>query len=148
MKRSLLLFVVVNIICVNAYADTLLLAHGYLGSAQQWQYAGIVEQLNESGWRNAGELKLVNKVVKAKSVTISAPRRLYSLNLQSEKSIDDQALQLHQYIEYIRQQHFGEQIILVGHSVGGVVARLYMVEHAKNDLIALITIASPHLGTD
>jgi triacylglycerol lipase len=36
----------------------------------------------------------------------------------------------------------------VGHSAGGVVARLFMVQYGKPKVRALITIASPHLGTE
>jgi pimeloyl-ACP methyl ester carboxylesterase len=38
--------------------------------------------------------------------------------------------------------------ILAGHSAGGVLARLYMVQHPEAGVTALITIASPHRGTD
>ena len=136
------------LISANVQADTLLLAHGYMGSSQQWHRAGIVEQLDQAGWRDVGGLKLVNEVVQAQKFVPSVTRRMYTLSFQSENSLHDQAKQMHKYVEHIRQQHPDEQIILIGHSAGGVVARLYMVEQDNDDLIALITIASPHLGTD
>ena len=40
-----------------------------------------------------------------------------------------------------------EEIILVGHSAGGVVARLMVVEKVVDNIKTLITIAAPHLGT-
>ena len=36
---------------------------------------------------------------------------------------------------------------MVGHSAGGVLARLYLVRQPDSGVDALITIASPHLGT-
>ncbi len=135
-------------VCNNVQADTLLLAHGYMGSSQQWHRAGIVTQLDRVGWHHAGNLNLVNEVVRVQKLVPSGMRRMYTLSFQSEKSIQAQAEQMHKYVEHIRQHHPDEQIILVGHSAGGVVARLYMVEQYRDDLIALITIASPHLGTD
>ena len=132
----------------NTQADTLLLLHGYMGSTYEWQRSGIVNTLHDSGWRDAGSLHIVDNVVQKKKKPGPNLRRSYTLALQSENSIEDQATQLDRYVEYVRAKHPGEQIIFIGHSAGGVVARLYMVEQRQQDLIALITIASPHLGTD
>ena len=93
-------------------------------------------------------MQLDNETVRSSGNRQSQTRRLYKAALSSEQAIENQARQLHHYVEYIRKQHAGEQIIFVGHSAGGIVARLYMVEQVSDDLIALITIASPHLGTD
>jgi pimeloyl-ACP methyl ester carboxylesterase len=41
-----------------------------------------------------------------------------------------------------------QAILITGHSAGGVVARLFMVEHPEDRVAALITLASPHLGAD
>jgi triacylglycerol lipase len=38
--------------------------------------------------------------------------------------------------------------MIAGHSAGGVVGRLLMVDHPEAGIAALITIASPHLGAD
>lgn len=55
---------------------------------------------------------------------------------------------LEQYLNFIQKQHPYESLILSGHSAGGVLARLYMVRHPDTPIGALITFASPHLGTD
>lgn len=135
-----------------ASADTVLLLHGYLGSSYEWQRSGIVQQLDATSWRDAGVLAINDdRVIAQKDKTnkeeTRSTRRVYSVELTSEQSIDTQADQLDQYIKYVRHWHPGEQIILVGHSAGGVVARLYMVKNPNDDLGALVTIASPHLGT-
>lgn len=149
MKIFIALFWLLLCVCsASAQADTLLLLHGYLGSTQEWDRVGIVEQLDSAGWSNAGVLQLNNEVVQSSGDRHLRTRRLYKVALSSEQPVEDQARQLHHYVEYVRTQHAGEQIILVGHSVGGIVARMYMVERPNADLIALITIASPHLGTD
>lgn len=129
-------------------ADTLLLLHGYLGSSQDWNHSGIVDHLDAAGWSNAGALKFHNKIIHSSKSKELRTRRLYTVELASAQSIETQSRQFHHYVEYVRKQYVGEQIILVGHSAGGIVARLYMVERPNTDLIALITIASPHLGTD
>jgi triacylglycerol lipase len=58
-----------------------------------------------------------------------------------------QARALDRYIDYVRKQHPHSGLVLVGHSAGGVLARLYMVQHDEDAFAALITIASPHLGS-
>ncbi len=129
------------------YADTILLLHGYLGSSYEWQRSNIVEQLDDVGWLNAGVLNINDNRVIASNMDHNYTRRVYCLELTSEKPIDAQVKQLDQYIEYVRHWHADEQVILIGHSAGGVVARSYMVNKPNADLAALVTIASPHLGT-
>lgn len=131
-----------------ASADTIVLLHGYLGSPQEWKRADIVQQLDEVNWRDAGVLNIKGDRVFASKENQQSTRRVYRIQLESEQSIDFQAKQLDQYLEYIRHAHAHEQIILLGHSAGGIVARNYMVQTQSEDVTALITIASPHLGTN
>ena len=147
MKKFLALFIFLSA-SSSIQADTLVLLHGYLGSSHEWKHSGIVQQLDEAGWRDAGVLSIRQERVVTSYEKNNYTRRLYSVELESEQSIDDQADQLDQYIEYIRHSHPEQQIILIGHSAGGVVARLYMVKNPNTDLGALVTIASPHLGTE
>ncbi len=144
---SLIILAVVSLMPVNAFADTILLLHGYLGSTHEWQRANIVQQLDSVSWHDAGELSIQEDRVLANKDRIQTTRRVYRLQLDSEQSIDFQANQLAQYLEYVQHWHPGEQTILVGHSAGGVVARLFMVKNPSSEVSALITIASPHLGT-
>ncbi len=58
-----------------------------------------------------------------------------------------QAYQLRQILQAINQTNPGEPVVLVGHSAGGVVARAALVRGGAKNVKALITIASPHLGT-
>ena len=55
---------------------------------------------------------------------------------------------LEQYLDVIRNLYPHESLLLVGHSAGGVLGRLYMVTHPDKPVGVLITIASPHLGTE
>ena len=128
------------------HADTVLLLHGYLSSSQEWHRSGIVGQLESVGWNDAGVLETVDDRVQSSKQNPFYTRRLYSVELPSEKPIDKQVKRLDQYVKYVRNKHADEQIILVGHSAGGIVARLYMVQKPQSDLTALVTIASPHQG--
>jgi len=146
-KINALVCVLVCSLPSMVYADTVLLLHGYLGSSFEWQRSSIVEQLDDVGWLNAGVLHINEDRVMPSNEDHNYTRRVYSLELASEKPIDAQAKQLDQYINYVRHWHVDEQIILIGHSAGGIVARSYMVNKPNADLTALVTIASPHLGT-
>jgi pimeloyl-ACP methyl ester carboxylesterase len=132
---------------VCSYADTVLLLHGYLGSSQEWHRSGVVNQLDSVGWYDAGVLTIHADSVQPTKKETTHVRRTYSVELPSEQSIDKQAKWLDRYIKFIQHRHVGEQIILVGHSAGGIVARLYMVQNPQQNINALVTIASPHLGT-
>lgn len=130
-----------------SYADTILLLHGYLGSSQEWQRSGVNDQLAEVGWKNSGVLTIQGDRVQASKVPSTNVQRVYSVELPSEQSIDKQAKWLDHYVKFVQHKYKDEQIILVGHSAGGIVARFYMVQNPLQNLSALITIASPHLGT-
>ncbi len=130
-----------------SHADTVLLLHGYLSTSQEWKRSGVVDQLDSFGWNNSGVLNIQGDRVRSSQSSSSNVRRIYRVELPSEQSIDKQAKSLNEYVKFVQHHHKGEQIILVGHSAGGIVARLYMVQHPKQNISALITIASPHLGT-
>jgi pimeloyl-ACP methyl ester carboxylesterase len=59
-----------------------------------------------------------------------------------------QSKHLVRYLAYLHGKYPDSALILVGHSAGGVLARLYMVQHPKTAVAALVTIASPHRGTE
>jgi triacylglycerol esterase/lipase EstA (alpha/beta hydrolase family) len=70
----------------------------------------------------------------------------YTLDLPPRSPIALQASLLDSYLQaiYALRQ---EPLTLVGHSAGGVVARTWLVRTPTVPVNALITIASPHLGT-
>jgi pimeloyl-ACP methyl ester carboxylesterase len=76
-----------------------------------------------------------------------AANKFYAVDLPSEAPVLLQVFQLNQMLEMIASSHPGEPIILAGHSAGGVVARTALVRGNHPAVSALITIASPHLGT-
>ncbi len=135
-------------ISVPAHADIMLLIHGFLGHAFSWERSGINTELQRMGWIHAGMFEgspfgpqlLVTQ-------HNSANNLVYTATLPSETPVMVQADVLKNIIDIIQQQHPDEQLILVGHSAGGVVARTLLVRHQPANIKALITIASPHVGT-
>jgi pimeloyl-ACP methyl ester carboxylesterase len=155
-----------------AAADVMLLIHGYLGDASSWEKSGINTELHRSGWSRAGMFRgspygpqlfvtdTINKAniqpadkdngskKKSSSDKNSQNNNLvYVATLPSETPIMVQADVLKVIIEQIDQLHPDEALILVGHSAGGIVARMVLIRHQLKNVKALITIASPHVGT-
>ncbi len=129
-------------------ADVLVLVHGYLGSADSWERSGINTILDEHGWKRTG--LFVAGGAQPKLLTtdnLEADNNVYAVNLPSEAPVVVQADMLLGMLAQIRQLHGSEAITIVGHSAGGVVARLALVRGGAQNVTRLITIASPHTGT-
>nr|WP_315257698.1 alpha/beta fold hydrolase [uncultured Duganella sp.] len=62
-------------------------------------------------------------------------------------SIDDFAPQIHAAVERLRKATGSAQVILVGHSMGGLVARAYLRRHGSAHIARVITLGTPHHGT-
>jgi pimeloyl-ACP methyl ester carboxylesterase len=128
----------------TTHAQVAILIHGHLSSGETWARHGILAALAHDGWGYGGHL------VTNRSIPASAPRyarTVYTANLLSTAPLPDQAAALEQQLQTVQRRHPDEDIILVGHSAGGVVARLLLVEYGPQQVTRLITIASPHIGT-
>ncbi|MBF0127402.1 MAG: alpha/beta fold hydrolase [Magnetococcales bacterium] len=75
-------------------------------------------------------------------------RAYLTVDLPSEAPLLVQAKQLSAGVQAVRKRRGAEPVVLIGHSAGGVVARLAMVKEPDLRVHGLITIAAPHLGTD
>ncbi|PKO86439.1 MAG: lipase [Betaproteobacteria bacterium HGW-Betaproteobacteria-12] len=56
--------------------------------------------------------------------------------------------QLHQRIEAVCAATGAKQVTLIGHSMGGLIARSYLARHGIARVAQLITLATPHAGTE
>lgn len=73
---------------------------------------------------------------------------LYTINLDPEfVSIDTYADQLAARVEQICAIHHRQKLILVGHSMGGLVCRAYVDRYNPETIHKVITLGSPHHGT-
>lgn len=132
---------------VAAMAETIILVQGYLGSAGGWRNSGVGPILHGAGWRDGGHLSMHPGGVIDASSGQPGNRRFITVDLMTEAPIVVQADTLGAYVAHIRRHAPGERIVLVGHSAGGVVARLFMVRQPQAGIAGLVTIASPHLGS-
>ncbi len=61
--------------------------------------------------------------------------------------IDDFAEQLHRRVEALAAETGQNRVVLIAHSMGGLVARCYLRRYGASRVAQLITLASPHHGT-
>ncbi len=106
-------------------ADTLpvLLVHGYFSNRGMWTQ--FVKRLNNA---NVGPVF---------TVTLTPPFA----------AIETFALQVHQRVEAICSATGQKEVIVIAHSMGGLVMRNYMVTQGCARIAKLITLGSPHHGT-
>ncbi len=62
-------------------------------------------------------------------------------------SIDDYAASVHTAVEALRQHTGARQVALVGHSMGGLAIRAYVRAHGASAVARIITLGTPHVGT-
>ena len=129
-------------------ADVAVLVHGYLGSASSWESSGVNAVLVANGWKRVGILRADPYGVELIPVLGDEGKNsLYQVELPSPAPMLLQADLLQAMLRQVTELHPDEPISLVAHSAGGIVARIALVRGAVPRAKALITIASPHLGT-
>jgi pimeloyl-ACP methyl ester carboxylesterase len=144
----LLLALVLVFVALPAGAERLVLVQGYLGEGSSWDAWEVTPALERSGWADGGHLIYTPGGVGIREGNVGTARRYYTLELPTEGPLLVQERYLAAYLDFLETRYGPESVILAGHSAGGVVARLYMVNHPEAGIDALITIASPNLGTD
>ncbi|WP_198265669.1 esterase/lipase family protein [sulfur-oxidizing endosymbiont of Gigantopelta aegis] len=138
-------------------ADIAVLIHGYHSSGNAWRYNGITRILADNGWHDAGSYSVYGN----KLSLDNTGKHLVTVELPSEAPIEIQANLLSQYLGDISKRFAQQNLHLIGHSAGALVARLslvndYALVSAKNSTVKaafypkveqLISIATPHLGS-
>lgn len=61
--------------------------------------------------------------------------------------IDDYAQGIEQRIDEVLAATGAPQVILIGHSMGGLVLRAYLRRHGRDKVAGIVTLGSPHQGT-
>ena len=131
-----------------SYGETLVLIHGYLSDSRSWHQNKVTQSLHNAGWRYAGNYRTTSRGISTPQTQgIKATKKAYyTVDLPADAAIESQAGVLGHYLQHLyalRQ----EPLVLVGHSAGGVIARSWLTKQNAKPTKALITIASPHLGT-
>ena len=129
-------------------ADILLLVHGFQSDMLTWQRANIIPVLQKHGWEKTDYIIAAPQGI----APIHTPEELTKnkiaiLHLNSEIRLRDQANMVTAGLIYLSDLYPNEPVYIVGHSLGGLVARLSIVKNGVFQVKGLITIATPHLGT-
>jgi pimeloyl-ACP methyl ester carboxylesterase len=151
------------VMSLPALADSMLLIPGYRGSAASWRVSGVAYGLTKLGWLDGGHLAIspsgapvpisnpapnfMPGLISGPVARKAAPRRFFTMDMPTEAPLMVQSDFIARHIAMLKKLYPGERIILVGHSAGGVAARLAMARYPGLKVSALISIASPHLGT-
>ncbi len=144
---SILLFLMLSF-SNSVTADVLLLVHGYQGSVYSWENSGVSSVLQQFGWKRAAVLVGAPQgLIPVPLKWEDAENKVVNLQLNSEAPLSGQANVFTTAVRWVNDRYPSEKIIIAGHSLGGVVARLSMVRSGAPNVKALISIASPHLGT-
>ncbi len=147
--KQIYTFVFLLLVSNSASAEVMLLIHGYLGDANSWEKSGINTALDKAGWTRAGMFRGSPQGPKLYlTKNKKTDKQVYVATLPSNAPVMVQADVLKIIIDRVAALHKKQKIILIGHSAGGVVARMTMIRHRLTNISGLITIASPHLGTD
>lgn len=149
-KIKHLIFILILLNTVNvARSEILILVHGWSANANTWIQSGVVNNLEANGWKNAGLVRsLPNYHINyIPAYGKNARKKIYQVDLPAEAPIAIQASHLLAEINFIHMLYPTESINIAGHSAGGIVARLAILQKNKLPISSLITIASPNLGT-
>lgn len=146
--KARLLFVFLIFFAQTLNAEVLVLVHGWMSNASTWYRNGIMPVLHQRGWQDAGETYVDRgHVILRPALNQSKGNPVYRVNLPAHAPMPIQEQHLAAQLRYAKQRHPGQSLAVVGHSAGGVVARLALVRNPGIKARILVTIASPHLGT-
>ena len=147
MKFIFKLIFILSVLSAPLQAEILVLVHGYMSGAKVWENSGVISILNKDGWARIGLLfPATGRSVNANEISLNN-KKIYLVDLPSLAPLKTQAALLNKALLSVEAVNKKDKITLVGHSAGGVVARLMLVQYGARQVKKLITIASPHSGT-
>ncbi len=146
-ERFLALLLLVGLLPTAALADAVIFVPGYLSYGHSFRHHGVTQPLLADGWEDGGNWVLTAHGPRPDRPPRGGVDRFYTVELPNEAPLSIQLGHLVTYVEAIARLHEGEPLTLVGHSAGGVLARYLMVSRPDLPVVRLITIASPHAGS-
>ena len=147
MKNRLFTLLLLLAGVLPAQADVLVLVHGFLGSSRSWLESGVIDILSRNGYPLAGNCAPGAGEVNLTTFGTAGDNAVYTVDLPSTAPIAVQASSLSACLRDLHKHHPHAPFTLIGHSAGGVVARMSLVRDHPQGVTRLITIAAPNLGT-
>ncbi|MCW8983235.1 MAG: alpha/beta hydrolase [Gammaproteobacteria bacterium] len=145
-KPVVIILFVLSLLPQIVLAKALIFIQGYDEDGSEWRSHGVTAMLMANGWSDGGHL-IDNGTSVMMPSQVKGADQFYTIALPTEAPLMFQLPILARYIDTVNLRHQSEPLILVGHSAGGVLARLYMVQNPLTAVAGLVTIASPHRGT-
>lgn len=131
---------------LHEFASTLLTSSWYmlrpLGLQLQQPTAGLPVLLIHGYSCNSGYWRPLSAHLRAAGISH------YGIDLEPPgASIDDFVPQVAAAVERLRTAANSARVIIVAHSMGGLVARAYVRQHGHSHIARVITLGTPHHGT-
>jgi triacylglycerol esterase/lipase EstA (alpha/beta hydrolase family) len=125
----------------------IILVHGWMGKAVDFAPYGLKLQEDGIAEYEGPVTKYDNQSVCPdnwpSSISVSAE---YYYDFNKNKGIEEYASELEPVISLVKNCTGSDQVIIVAHSMGGLVSRKYMVDYGNASVKKLITLATPHYG--
>lgn len=118
------------------------------GLGASWNYEAMILDANKSPeeWFMTPGVKVYDGLIQTlQNAGYTINQNLFVFNYDWRKPVEGIANDLKDYIGR-HPPPAGTKINLIGHSLGGLVARTYIQENPNNQIDKLITIGSPHKG--
>ena len=131
---------------LHEFASTMLTSSWYMlrpvGLQLQPQARGLPVLLIHGYGCNSGYWRPMSGHLRAAGISH------YGIDLEPPgAAIDDFAPQVHAAVEHLCAATGSTQVIILAHSMGGLVARAYLRRHGSDRIARVITLGTPHHGT-
>jgi len=123
------------------------------GLGASWNHENMILGIEkpQSDWFMTPGVKvydgLINTLKNANYQTEGEDKNLFIFNYNWTKPLESNVADFKNYIENIVRPLPEQKIDLIGHSLGGLIARIYIQNNPNNSIDQLITLGSPHKGT-
>ncbi len=125
----------------------IILVHGWMGKAVDFAPYGLKLQEDRIAEYKGTLTRYDNKSICPeqwpKAVSASAE---YYYDFNKDNGIENYSSELEPIIQLLKNCTGSDQVILIAHSMGGLVSRKYMVDYGNSSINKLITLATPHYG--
>lgn len=131
----------------------IIFVHGYNQSSQFWKDINIIQELrNEDYISMANFLWKNNKALNTEHTEeiSDGQSAVYTLSMPQFGTLDirQSGKLLNLATGHVTTRHRCATVRLIGFSMGGVVIREYITSHAKHRASQVITVSSPHVGSE
>lgn len=138
--------VVVSSLELTPPQDNLILLPG-MGASWNHQDMILGQSQPPENWTMTPGIKTYDGLIQTlKNAGYALGTNFYVFNYDWRKKVDEVADDLKNFLERHPPPE-GKKIDLVGHSLGGLVARTYLQKYPVNNVDQLVTVGSPHQGT-